>query len=63
MNQILKIASAFFIFILFIFLPPFAGLSPQGQRVIAVVLLAIVLWSTEALPVGISSFLVLILLE
>ena len=62
MNQVLKIASAFFIFILFILLPPFAGLSPQGQRVIAVVLAAIILWATEALPVGVSSTLVLVLL-
>ncbi len=61
-SQIFKIASAFIIFILFILLPPFAGLSPQGQKVIAVVLLAIILWATEALPVGISSTLVLILL-
>ena len=61
-SQISKIASAFIIFILFILLPPFAGLSPQGQKVIAVVLLAIILWATEALPVGISSTLVLILL-
>jgi sodium-dependent dicarboxylate transporter 2/3/5 len=41
-SQIFKIASAFIIFILFILLPPFAGLSPQGQKVIAVVLLAII---------------------
>lgn len=61
-NSIFKIISAFAIFLLFILLPPFVGLSPQGQRVIAVVLLAIVLWATEALPVGISSLLVLILL-
>ncbi|MDI6753401.1 MAG: anion permease, partial [Thermodesulfobacteriota bacterium] len=62
MNPIFKIISAFAIFLLFILLPPFVGLSPQGQRVIAVVLLAIVLWATEALPLGISSLLVLILL-
>jgi len=61
-TQSFKITVAFFLFFLFILLPPFAGLSPQGQRVLAIVLLAIVLWSTEALPVGISSFLVLILL-
>ncbi|MBI5969511.1 MAG: anion permease [Deltaproteobacteria bacterium] len=62
MNQIFKIASAFLLFFIFILLPPFAGLSPQGQRVIAIVLLAIILWAIEALPVGISSILVLILL-
>jgi len=60
--QIFRIASAFLLFFIFILLPPFAGLSPQGQRVIAIVLLAIVLWATEALPVAISSIVVLILL-
>ncbi len=62
MTQNFKIAGAFFLLFLFMLLPPFPGLSSEGQRVIAIVLLAIVLWSTEALPVGISSFLVLILL-
>ena len=62
MNQIFKIAGAFLLFFLFILLPPFAGLSPQGQKVIAVVLLAIILWATEALHVGVTSILILILL-
>lgn len=62
MNQIFKLTLAFSIFILFILLPSFAGLTPQGQRVVAVVLLAIILWTTEALPVGVSSLLVLLLL-
>jgi len=61
-NQFFKIAAAFLLFFLFIFLPPFAGLSSPGQRVIAVVLLAIVLWAMEALPVGITSILILIFL-
>ena len=62
MNQIFKIAAAFLLFFLFILLPPFAGLSSQGQTVIAVVLLAIILWATEALHVGVTSILILILL-
>jgi anion transporter len=61
-NQIFKIAAAFLLFFLFVLLPPFAGLSSQGQRVIAVVLLAIILWATEALHVGVTSILILILL-
>jgi len=61
-NQSLKIAAAFLLFFLFILLPPFAGLSSQGQTVIAVVLLAIILWATEALHVGVTSILILILL-
>jgi len=61
-NPIYKIIAAFAIFFLFILLPPLVGLSPQGQRVIAVVLLAIILWATEALPVGVSSIIILLLL-
>lgn len=62
MREIYKTIFAFLIFLIFIFLPPFAGLSAQGQKVLAIVVLAIVLWATEALPVGISSLIILILL-
>lgn len=62
MKQVFKIAVAFLLFFLFMLFPSFAGLSPQGQRVIAVLLLAIILWATEALPVGITSVLILVLL-
>jgi anion transporter len=62
MNRYVKTVASFAVFALFLLLPPFAGLSPAGQRVAGIVVLAIALWMTEALPVGISSIVVLILL-
>src|SRR5687768_13953942 len=43
-------------------LPTPAGLSPAGQRVIAVTLLATILWSTEALPLAATALLCVALL-
>lgn len=43
-------------------LPTPAGLSPHGQKVLGVAVLAIGLWSTEALPMGVTSMLVVLLL-
>jgi len=62
MNGIVRIAVPFAALALFLLLPPLAGLPPAGQRVAGIVVLAILLWSTEALPVGISSIVVLALL-
>ena len=43
-------------------LPTPAGLSREGQRVLAIALLAITLWSTEALPMGVTGMLVVVAL-
>ncbi len=43
-------------------LPPTPGLSPEGQRVLAIVAAAVLLWATEVVPVAVSSLLVLVLL-
>ena len=43
-------------------LPTPAGLSLQGQRVLGVAVLAIGLWSTEALPMGVTGMAVIFLL-
>jgi anion transporter len=43
-------------------LPTPAGLSLQGQRVLGVAVVAIGLWSTEALPMGVTSMLMVLLL-
>jgi anion transporter len=42
--------------------PTPAGLSREGQRVLAVVALAIGLWGTEALPMGVTGMLVVVAL-
>lgn len=43
-------------------LPTPVGLSPQGQQVLGVAVLAIGLWSTEVLPMGVTSMLVVLFL-
>lgn len=42
-------------------LPPAEGLPLEGQRLAAVFALAVVLWVTEALPIAVTSLLVLVL--
>lgn len=59
---LIKLALAFLAFGLVLFLPTPAGLTSQGKRVLAVVALAVVLWSATALPVAVSSLVVLIVL-
>ena len=44
-------------------MPTQPGLSIEGQRVLAIVVAAVVLWATEALPVAVSSLLALVLLS
>jgi len=48
-----------FSFILMI-LPAPAGLSPAGQKVLGIAIIAIGLWSTEVLPIGVTGMLVVI---
>jgi len=42
--------------------PAPAGLTPEGQRVLAVVVLAIALWGTDALPPGLTGVVVIVAL-
>ncbi|HYE64701.1 MAG TPA: SLC13 family permease, partial [Pyrinomonadaceae bacterium] len=42
-------------------LPEPAGLSPQGKRMAAIFLAALILWATEALPTAVTALLVIIL--
>jgi len=42
-------------------LPPPAGLSPAGERMGALFLMALILWATEALPVAVTALLTIIL--
>ncbi len=43
-------------------IPPQPGLPAEGQRVLAIVAAAVVLWATEVVPVAVSSLLVVVLL-
>lgn len=46
----------------FMALPPPAGLSVAGQRVLGIAVVTIVLWSTDFLPMGATSMLLVVLL-
>jgi anion transporter len=61
-RQRLKIAAAMAVLLAVLLMPPQPGLSAEGQRVLAVVAAAVVLWATEALPLALSSMAVVALL-
>ncbi len=60
-----KLAAAALVFLGILLLPTPAGLTPEGQRALAVITLAVVLWATEVIPVsvaGIGGVVLLVLL-
>ena len=61
---LLKVVPPLAVFAAILLAPAPDGLSPQGQRALAVIGLAVVLWATEALPIavtGISGVVLLVL--
>lgn len=58
-----KLASVLAVAAAVLLMPAQPGLSPEGQRVLAILVAAVVLWATEALPVAVSSILALALLS
>jgi solute carrier family 13 (sodium-dependent dicarboxylate transporter), member 2/3/5 len=56
------IICALLIFLCAITLPPPAGLGREGQAVLGVVFAGVVLWISEALPLGLTALVVLVLL-
>ena len=56
--MLIVIVSAFILMIL----PAPAGLSPAGQKVLGIAIIAIGLWGTEVLPVGVTGMLVVLAL-
>ena len=58
-----KLAAAAAVLFAILLMPAQPGLSSQGQQVLAIVAGAVVLWATEALPVAVSSLLVVVLLN
>jgi di/tricarboxylate transporter len=58
-----KLAFAAAVFLAILMVPVPSGLSVQGQEVLAIVAGAVVLWATEALPVAVSSLLVVVMLN
>ena len=57
-----KLAVAVGVFLLLLFAPLPGELSPQGQRVLAIVGLAVVLWITELIPLAVTGLLAVVLL-
>ncbi len=57
-----KVGAGLLIFLAILFMPTPAGLTPEGQRALAVMALAVVFWSTEALPISVTGLLGVVLL-
>ena len=57
----LGLAAAVLAATVILFLPAAAELPPAGQRMAAIFVVAVILWATEALPVAVTSLLVVVL--
>ena len=49
-----KLAAGIALFLAVLFMPRPEGLSPEGQKALAVMTLAVVFWATEALPISVT---------
>jgi sodium-dependent dicarboxylate transporter 2/3/5 len=58
----LKIAAMVLLFAVVMLAPTPAGLTDQGQRALAVTVLTVILWTTEALPIAVSGLVGIVLL-
>lgn len=58
----IKLLAAGAVFAGILLMPTPAGLTPEGQRALAVMLLAVVLWATEAIPVAVAGIAGVVLL-
>ena len=61
-GQIIKCGLPVLVFLAVLLAPTPAGLTEPGQRALAVMLLAVVLWATEALPIAVTGLLGVVLL-
>lgn len=59
---VIGIALALAVGVLTVFLPVPEGLTPQGRNLAGVFVVALILWVTEALPIAVTSLLVIVLL-
>ena len=57
-----KLGAALALFLAVLLMPAPDGLTPEGQRALAVMTLAVVLWATEALPISVTGLLGVVLL-
>ena len=59
---LVKLATAVGLFLVVLLMPAPEGLSPEGQKALAVMTLSVVLWATDALPISVTGLLGVILL-
>ncbi|MDE2781244.1 MAG: SLC13 family permease [Chloroflexota bacterium] len=60
--SIVKVGAGVVIFLVVLLMPTPGGLSPEGQKALAVMTLAVVFWATEALPISVTGLLGVLLL-
>ena len=61
-KKLLWIAIAAVALIAVVLMPTPEGLTPEGKNVLGIVLFALIIWITDAFPVGISAFAILFLI-
>ena len=57
-----KLAAGIGLFLLVLWMPRPEGLTPEGQKALAVMVLAVVFWATEALPISVTGLAGVVLL-
>ncbi len=60
-RELFILSGAFFILLLASFAPPLPGLSPSGQRMVGIMLIAVIFWITEVIPLPVTGLLVMLL--
>lgn len=60
-KNIFLIAIAFFVLVVFYFLPTPSGLEHSGQIMIGILIMAAILWITEPIPLAVTGLLIMIL--
>ena len=59
---VIKLGASVVLFLVVLLMPQPDGLTPEGQKALAVMTLAVVLWATEALPISVTGLIGVILL-
>ena len=57
-----KLAAGIALFLIVLLMPRPEGLTPEGQKALAVMVLAVVFWATEALPISVTGLAGVVLL-
>ena len=60
--SVAKLAAGIALFLAVLWMPRPEGLTPEGQKALAVMVLAVVFWATEALPISVTGLLGVVLL-